>query len=254
MNLRFLVFSTLDKRRRACEAEVQLNARLAPDVYLGVRPISQDAAGALTLEGSGEVVEWAVAMKRLPDVRRAGLLLRRGELRDADVDALAARLASSMQRRPRTKRCRRSAAAMRSGQRAGKLRSDRGERARVSESFSRAPSSCCAWVDPSLDASFRARKHRQRAVALAAQHGAPFWMVEASASPELCRAHLQERVRGPSVSDGRLEIFDDFVAGFEPMDELESSQHVVLDTGRGLSESERLLRAALPCWPPGLSR
>lgn len=94
MNLRFLVFSTLDKQRRACEAEVQLNARVAPDVYLGVRPITQDAAGALTLEGSGEVVEWAVAMKRLPDVRRADLLLRRGELRDAHVDALAARLAS----------------------------------------------------------------------------------------------------------------------------------------------------------------
>ena len=39
VSLGFLDFSTPEKRRRACEEEVRLNRRLAPDVYLGVEPI-----------------------------------------------------------------------------------------------------------------------------------------------------------------------------------------------------------------------
>jgi uncharacterized protein len=38
----FLDFSTLDKRRRACERELAVNKVNAPELYLGVVPISQD--------------------------------------------------------------------------------------------------------------------------------------------------------------------------------------------------------------------
>src|SRR5262249_46721103 len=62
----FLDFSTLAKPRHFCDEEVRLNRRLAPDVYLGVVPISEASAG-LQVEGSGEPVEWAVKMRRLPD-------------------------------------------------------------------------------------------------------------------------------------------------------------------------------------------
>ena len=44
VSLGFLDFSTTEKRRAACEAEVILNRRLAPDVYLNVVPITLDAA------------------------------------------------------------------------------------------------------------------------------------------------------------------------------------------------------------------
>src|SRR5690606_38404311 len=65
VNFGFLDFTSLDKRRVACEAEVQLNARLAPDVYLGVVPIHRDASGRHHVRGSGELVDYAVEMKRL---------------------------------------------------------------------------------------------------------------------------------------------------------------------------------------------
>ena len=59
----FLDFSTLEKRRRACEDEVRLNGRLAPDIYLGVVPVT----GSLdqpVLGGEGEPLEYAVHMRQ----------------------------------------------------------------------------------------------------------------------------------------------------------------------------------------------
>jgi aminoglycoside phosphotransferase family enzyme/predicted kinase len=82
----FLDFSTLDKRRQACQAEVELNRRLAPDVYLGVVPV--------TRHGDGEVVDWAVHMRRLPQARRADHLLAAGRLGTTEVQRVAQRLAA----------------------------------------------------------------------------------------------------------------------------------------------------------------
>src|SRR5262249_10180257 len=49
-----------------CEEEVRLNRRLAPEVYLGVVPVTREGE-AIRVEGSGEVLEWAVKMRRLPE-------------------------------------------------------------------------------------------------------------------------------------------------------------------------------------------
>ncbi len=62
----FLDFGTLEKRRHYCDEEVRLNRRLAPDVYLGVVPITR-CSGHLRFEGDGPPIEWAVKMRRLPD-------------------------------------------------------------------------------------------------------------------------------------------------------------------------------------------
>ncbi len=43
VQLGFLDFSTLERRRHFCEEEVRLNRRLAPDVYLGVVPVTRRA-------------------------------------------------------------------------------------------------------------------------------------------------------------------------------------------------------------------
>jgi aminoglycoside phosphotransferase family enzyme/predicted kinase len=94
VNFGFLDFTTIEKRRAACEAEVSLNARLASGIYLGLVPVARTKEGALVFGGSGEVVDWAVHMRRLPSEQRADLLLAGGKLTGADVDALADRIAA----------------------------------------------------------------------------------------------------------------------------------------------------------------
>jgi aminoglycoside phosphotransferase family enzyme/predicted kinase len=89
VDLGFADFSTLAARRSACEAEVELNRRLAPDVYLGLVPITVDAAGRHQLDGEGEIVDWAVHMRRLPLERRADTLLAAGTLDRGDLVAVA---------------------------------------------------------------------------------------------------------------------------------------------------------------------
>ena len=103
-----------------------------------------------------------------------------------------------------------------------------------------------------VEASFRSRALRARARELAAAHGVPFHLVECRAPAEVCRERLRERARAASVSDGRLEIFDDFVARWEPVDELPADEHVVIDTAGPLASSLVVLRNALRTWPPGL--
>ncbi len=93
VNFGFLNFSELSGRRLACLAEVQLNARLAPNVYIGVVPVTRGVAGLHTFGGSGEVVDHAVHMRRLPDAARADLRLEGGQLDGADLEALAGTLA-----------------------------------------------------------------------------------------------------------------------------------------------------------------
>lgn len=91
VNLGFLDFSTVAKRRRYCEQEVSLNRRLAEGVYLGVAPITY-SGGRFRLFGSGKVIEYAVRMRQLPDHRSLAAKIQRGEVAVAQIEALAHRL------------------------------------------------------------------------------------------------------------------------------------------------------------------
>jgi aminoglycoside phosphotransferase family enzyme/predicted kinase len=93
VNFGFLDFSTVEKRKAACQSEVALNARLAPGVYLGVVPVVRTLGSSLAFGGAGDVVDWAVHMRRLPDDHRADFRLAEGKLSGRDIDALAERLA-----------------------------------------------------------------------------------------------------------------------------------------------------------------
>jgi aminoglycoside phosphotransferase family enzyme/predicted kinase len=93
VNPGFLDFSTLEKRRHFCEEEVRLNRRLAPQVYLGVVPVTRARQG-VHVEAEGEIIEWAVKMQRLPDEATLQERLGRGEVGVALVEALAQRIAS----------------------------------------------------------------------------------------------------------------------------------------------------------------
>jgi aminoglycoside phosphotransferase family enzyme/predicted kinase len=89
----FLDFRTLEDRRHFCAEEVRLNRRLAPDVYLGVVPVTREGDG-LRFGGGGEAVEWAVRMRRLPEGATLLSRLRRGEVGAAQLEYLARRVAA----------------------------------------------------------------------------------------------------------------------------------------------------------------
>jgi uncharacterized protein len=84
----YLNFSTLQQRERACRAEVELNRRLAPDVYQTVIPLVRSPAG-LAIGGKGEIVDWLVVMKRLDDSQTLDRLAAAGQLRSWQIDRLA---------------------------------------------------------------------------------------------------------------------------------------------------------------------
>jgi aminoglycoside phosphotransferase family enzyme len=88
VELGFLDFTTLDKRRHFCEEEVRLNRRLAPHVYRGVVPLARLGNG-VRVEGEGEVIEWAVKMERLPEGATLQQRVQRGEIRDEPFASLA---------------------------------------------------------------------------------------------------------------------------------------------------------------------
>ena len=67
----YLDFSTLEKRKAACAREIEINRQLAPEIYLGLTPITRASNGRLQHGGSGEIVEWSVHMRRFD---QAGLL------------------------------------------------------------------------------------------------------------------------------------------------------------------------------------
>src|SRR5213592_1093631 len=65
VNLGFLDFSTLEKRRHFCQRELELNRRLCPSVYLDIVPIYKSASG-FSFNPEGEIAEYSVKMRELP--------------------------------------------------------------------------------------------------------------------------------------------------------------------------------------------
>ena len=89
----YLDFSTVERRRRACEAELRVNRRTAPTLYRRVVPVTRGAATALELGGTGRSVDWLVVMRRF-DQDHAVRSPRRARRADAGAwRALARRIA-----------------------------------------------------------------------------------------------------------------------------------------------------------------
>jgi len=59
-----LDYVTTERRGAACRAELALNRRTAPDLYLEVRSINRSRSGALAFDGPGPAVDWVVVMRR----------------------------------------------------------------------------------------------------------------------------------------------------------------------------------------------
>jgi aminoglycoside phosphotransferase family enzyme len=90
----YLDFSTAERRHSMCEAEVQINRRTAPNLYLGVVPVTRERDGSLSLGGSGMPVDWVVEMTCLDQEVLLDHLAVQGRLERDLMGALASAIAA----------------------------------------------------------------------------------------------------------------------------------------------------------------
>ena len=84
--LDFVDYGTGARRREMCVAEVRLNRRLAPDLYLGVRGVAPTADGfELTGDDDPRAIDFVVEMRRYDESQTLSARLERGELHPRDV-------------------------------------------------------------------------------------------------------------------------------------------------------------------------
>jgi aminoglycoside phosphotransferase family enzyme len=93
VDLGYLDYTTLDKRRFFCQQEIELNRRLCPDIYLEVVPIIS-SRGQIHLGGEGKIIEYAVKMKQLPEERMLDRLLSQDLVTEEMVGRVAEKLAT----------------------------------------------------------------------------------------------------------------------------------------------------------------
>jgi len=79
----YMDFSTAERRRAMCEAEVEINRRLAPEIYLGVEEVHA---------GSGKS-DWVVVMRRFDEDGLLDRMAERGQLTPELMASLGARIA-----------------------------------------------------------------------------------------------------------------------------------------------------------------
>jgi aminoglycoside phosphotransferase family enzyme/predicted kinase len=89
----FLDYGTAERRRAMCEEEVRLGRRLAPDLYLGVRPLTQTAGGWGLGRPGDDGPEYVVEMRRFDAERTLEAAVSSGEADEATVRAVARRIA-----------------------------------------------------------------------------------------------------------------------------------------------------------------
>ncbi len=87
----FLDFTTLEKRKFFCEQEVKLNRRLSPTVYLGVVTIAKEG-NRIVLDGKGELVEYAVKMRQIPEELLMDKLLEKKQVTPKMIEAISEKL------------------------------------------------------------------------------------------------------------------------------------------------------------------
>jgi len=93
VDLGFVDFSSLEKRKFYCEEEVRLNRRLARDIYLAVVAI-KGTHEEPRLSGEGEIIEYAVKMVQFPIEAQLDRFVNRDALSSKHIDAFARLIAA----------------------------------------------------------------------------------------------------------------------------------------------------------------
>src|SRR3954447_16291431 len=91
----FLDYSTLEKRKAACEEEIRINRPLAPQIYHRVVAITEEPDGSLKVDGSGRPIEYAVEMLRFDESRTLDHLAKAGPLDANFASAVADAIVAS---------------------------------------------------------------------------------------------------------------------------------------------------------------
>jgi uncharacterized protein len=91
----YLDYSTLEKRKAACDEEIRINRPLAPQIYRRVVPITQADDGSLGIDGDGAPVEYAIEMTRFDERRTVDHLAAAGPLKPELVEAIADAISAS---------------------------------------------------------------------------------------------------------------------------------------------------------------
>ncbi len=97
VDLGYLDYTTLEKRRFFCHQELELNKRLCPDAYLDVVAITRDKEG-MHIEGKGKAIEYAVKMRQLPQHRMMDAILVQNQVTSEMVTRVADKLADFHQK------------------------------------------------------------------------------------------------------------------------------------------------------------
>ena len=92
VNVDYLDYSTLEKRQFYCQRELELNRRLCPSAYLAVVPVTEDR-GEIRMDGNGEVIDYAVKMRRLPQERMLDVMLAGKQVTAEMLTRVAKRIA-----------------------------------------------------------------------------------------------------------------------------------------------------------------
>lgn len=99
----YVDFSTIERRRAACDAELRLNRRTAPSLYLRVLPVTRETDGGLALGGRGAPIDWLVEMARFDQETLFDRLAERQQLDVGLMEGLSdaiVRLHESAEPRP----------------------------------------------------------------------------------------------------------------------------------------------------------
>lgn len=100
IHLPFADFTSLEQRRRFCEEELRLNRRLCPEIYEAVVALRFDE-GRLRIGDTGEIVDFAVKMRRLPQDRMMDVLLERNAVGREQIESIALQMVAFHREAPR---------------------------------------------------------------------------------------------------------------------------------------------------------
>lgn len=93
MNFGFLDFSTLEQRKQFCTKELELNQKLAPELYLDVLAITGTETNP-EFNGKGAPIEYAIKMREFPQSSLFDALLKINALHSMHIIDLAHELAN----------------------------------------------------------------------------------------------------------------------------------------------------------------
>jgi aminoglycoside phosphotransferase family enzyme len=88
----FLDYTTLEKRLYYCQREIELNRRLCCGAYLGVVAVTRDG-GRIRLDDGGDIEEYAVHMRRLPEEAMMNVLLAKNQVSSDMINRVAQKIA-----------------------------------------------------------------------------------------------------------------------------------------------------------------